>query len=98
MTPWRFETLITATHYIIMTTNAFIKSSFYLKLLMMPPLAINPPHSLPTQPYTASAILSLIVENSERWRFLTKKTVCNFCFFKQFEIVHIKTGERIKAL
>ena len=29
---------IMATHYIIMTTNAVIKSTFYLKLLMMLPL------------------------------------------------------------
>ena len=39
MTPWRYQTLITATHYIIMMTYAVIKSSFYLKSLMTPPLA-----------------------------------------------------------
>ena len=30
----------TATRYVIMTTNAVIKSSFYLKLLMTPPLDV----------------------------------------------------------
>ena len=38
MTPWRYRTLITATRYVIMTTYAVIKSSFYLKSLMTLPL------------------------------------------------------------
>ena len=41
MTPWGYLKLITATHYVIMTTYAVIKSSFYLKSLMTPPLAGN---------------------------------------------------------
>ena len=35
MMPWRYGTFIKATRYVIMTTNAVIKSSFYLKSLMI---------------------------------------------------------------
>ena len=57
----QYSKRITATRYVIMTTNAAIKSSFYLKLLMKPPLALPPP---PKKRAFSSVILEYLVQKS----------------------------------